>query len=382
MSAEASGPDGSAAFGLVGHEDARRRMRAALASGRLSPALLVSGESGLGKGLFALWLVAASWCAEESSPCGVCRTCRKVVTLQHPDLSILKRITGEDEDPDGLGSRFEITVEQVRQLAVSALGLRPLEASGRAILVDGSDDMNEEAQNALLKVLEEPPRGARLVLISSRPDRMLPTIRSRCQEVRLSALGPAQMQVFLGEGESGLAALARGRPGRLALLRSLDVRALLEAFDGALAGRNLATFGERARELAQRAQGGEEKAEAVADTGLSDGGLLPDSRAAGRATGVRRPPDEVAAQRLVLDVLLARLRDLAAAASGVPREDPQGGSRALTTALLPLPVVDLSAGWDDLEQALLEAGEDLRRHIPGSVAWTAFGQALRRRTRG
>ncbi|HTE05788.1 MAG TPA: hypothetical protein VK824_06295, partial [Planctomycetota bacterium] len=112
---------------LTGHEEARRALGAALRRGSLPHALILSGPSGIGKRRLAQWLVAARWCGSPTPPCGTCSSCRKVAGGQHPDLELLSRNPGKDRDPEELGSRTEITVDQVRRGLLPALSLRPLE---------------------------------------------------------------------------------------------------------------------------------------------------------------------------------------------------------------------------------------------------------------
>ena len=114
--------------------------------------------------------------------------------------------------------RRDIVIDQVRALT-AAIGARPFEAEGRAAVLNDGDRMNEESQNAFLKTLEEPPPGTLIIVVSSSPDRLLSTIRSRCQRFVFRRLASEEMERFLAERED-LARilperLAEGRPGRL-----------------------------------------------------------------------------------------------------------------------------------------------------------------------
>ena len=356
--------------GLVGHAAERRMLLRALERGSLAHALLVTGEAGLGKRRFAEWLVAARWCEAAGRPCGACASCRKVASGNHPDLLVIRRNPSRDEDPDGLGSRTEITVEQVRSQLIPALAVRPIEGRGRAVIIDGADTLNEAAQNALLKTLEEPPRGCLLVLLASHEDALLATLRSRCQEVRLSPLEDAEMAAFAEGADARRLALAGGRPGRLRQVLALDVDALHEAFDAVLAGRLPGTaFARRVQELIAAAAEADAEADgAVGDEPGDDAGARGEAgqergekeRPAGRAEraapagrGARGDADEW--HRLAAELLLARLVER------VGSGDLGGASAARLQAA---------------QEALLELGPDLRRHIPPSVAWAAAGTAL------
>jgi DNA polymerase III delta' subunit len=304
---------------LAGHEELRRALLSALRRSALPHALLLTGEAGLGKRRLAQWLAAARWCAAEPPPCLTCRSCRLVATGNHPDLHVLVRNPPKEQDPDELGSRHEITVDQVRRGLIPALGVRPLEGRGRTVIIDGADELNEAAQNALLKTLEEPPHGTLLLLLAAHADALLDTVRSRCQELRLFPLTADALRALFPDADEERLHLAAGRPGRLAELTRLDVAALLraldEVLDGALSGSAFAAAVEQV--VAARADGGAD--------------------------------DEDAAHRLAAEVCLARLRDRLAAGGPAPE-----GAAA----------------------ALLELATDLRRHIPPGVAWLAAGIEL------
>jgi DNA polymerase-3 subunit delta' len=304
---------------LAGHEELRRALLAALRRGALPHALLLTGETGLGKRRLAQWLAAARWCSAEAPPCGSCRSCRLVATGNHPDLHLLVRNPSREEDPDELGSRHEITVDQVRRGLIPALGVRALEGHGRTVIIDGADELNEAAQNALLKTLEEPPPGTLLLLLAAHADALLDTVRSRCQELRLFPLGADALHALFPDADEARLRLAAGRPGRLAELQRLDVGALLRALDAVLDG----------------ACSGSAFAAAVEQV------------VAARADA--RTEDEEAAHRLAAEVCLAHLRDRLAAGGPAPE-----GAAA----------------------ALLELAMDLRRHIPPGVAWVATGIEL------
>lgn len=125
-------------------------------------------------------LAAAAVCSSEGSrPCGVCRHCRKAQQGIHPDIGFVERIT----DDDGKQKK-EIVVDQIRRLSVDACVL-PNEADGKAYIIVDADTMNNNAQNAALKLLEEPPKGVVFILCVSNVQKLLPTVRSRCAEISL-----------------------------------------------------------------------------------------------------------------------------------------------------------------------------------------------------
>lgn len=160
-------------------------------SERFPHALLVHGARGLGKLALAEQVARYLLCeSTESRPCGRCEGCRWFAAGSHPDFrriepeALAKEPPGELEDGTEAPAKrgkpsTQIRIEQVRELA-GFLNLRSHRGRMRIALVHPAEDMNENASNALLKGLEEPPPGAVFVLVSHRPARLLPTIRSRC----------------------------------------------------------------------------------------------------------------------------------------------------------------------------------------------------------
>lgn len=148
-------------------------LKEAILKNRLAHALLFQGPVGSGQRNVALELAKTLFCANRCSgdACGSCPPCLQTARQTHPDFFIL-----EPEEDSGGG----IKIEQVRQLTARA-GLKPLLADCKVFIIDPADAMNESAQNALLKTLEEPEGKTIFVLLTSRPEALLPTVRSRCQ---------------------------------------------------------------------------------------------------------------------------------------------------------------------------------------------------------
>ncbi len=183
-------------------------------------AVLLTGPGSVGKTTLALDLAAGLLCDAPRAvdrPCRACRACRRVDSGNHPDLHRLA--------PGGAGNQIKIGATPgdprpgVREL-VDALSLMPMEGGARVAIVEGAHRMTEDAQNALLKTLEDAPPGVVIVLCADEEDRLLPTIRSRCQRVRLGTLGGRDIEGWLtdrGLAEAPAAAraarLADGRPG-------------------------------------------------------------------------------------------------------------------------------------------------------------------------
>lgn len=199
-----SGPYADTFAPLVGHAGPKRILAAALSAGRLPHALLLHGPEGVGKATAAAALAAALLCTgADRRPCGACPACGR---LAHGNAYDLVRL-----EPDGAWIR----VEQVRPLKdLMRSGPRP-----GVVLVDPADRMNAQTQNALLKTLEEPPPGWTLLLVTGRPEAVLPTIRSRCHAVRFGRLAPDETRAVLAahgvppDHLDLMARLADGAPG-------------------------------------------------------------------------------------------------------------------------------------------------------------------------
>lgn len=176
----------------VGHDSAWREWNAALASPRMHHAWLLTGRRGIGKMSFAL--AAARELVQEDGG--------QQPLVDHPDILVLTHepANADEEKKRAEGKPYQIkrniTVDQVRRMQ-QRLNTRPTLGSRRAIIVDPADDMEKSASNALLKSLEEPPAGSYFLLVSHRPGRLLPTIRSRCRIVRFPTLSSADIDSVL-----------------------------------------------------------------------------------------------------------------------------------------------------------------------------------------
>jgi DNA polymerase III subunit delta' len=168
---------------LIGQDAARTALLRAIGRGHLAHAYLFEGPPGVGKRSAALGLAMALDCAAApGTGCGVCEVCRRIEAGLHPDVPSF--------GPSGAGG--QIVVEDAKAILALAR-TRPHEAPARVIVVDDADAMNPSAANCLLKTLEEPLQGNHLILCSSAPDRLLPTIRSRTQRIRFRSLDPAAL---------------------------------------------------------------------------------------------------------------------------------------------------------------------------------------------
>lgn len=215
---------------LCGHADLQERFRTAAATGRLPQSLLLHGPEGVGKQRLALWIGALVLCEAESGtrPCGECSACRRIGALQHPDLhwffpltrpkgshtpSKLRQLLEDarnDEiavrrenplavpDSDGSAAIYLAMVDEIRARA----SRRPAVGHSSVFVIGDAERMvpqasSQEAANAFLKLLEEPPPDTLLVLTSGRPGALLPTIRSRVLAVRVTPADPEEAANFL-----------------------------------------------------------------------------------------------------------------------------------------------------------------------------------------
>jgi DNA polymerase-3 subunit delta' len=178
---------------LRGHAAAIAALHGAAISGRLHHAWLIGGQAGIGKATlayrFARWLLAGATTADLSLDPGH-PTFKRVAT--HTDLLTIDRRFDEKRKK----MQSEIVIDTVHEVG-KFLRLTPGEGGWRVVVVDGAEDMNRNAANALLKLLEEPPKRAILLLVSHAPGRLLPTIRSRCRSLNLSPLPGADVAALL-----------------------------------------------------------------------------------------------------------------------------------------------------------------------------------------
>jgi DNA polymerase-3 subunit delta' len=263
---------------LYGHESLRARLAASLNGRTLPASLLLHGPHGVGKQRLAIWLAQTMLCAQPDAPCGKCRSCRYVAELTHPDLHwIFPRPRLRDSDPDleqvradyadaivervsnfglyappsGSEGIYVATVRSLVQRAAMApaLGDRKIFIIGNAermVPQEGAD----MAANAFLKLLEEPPADTTIILTSSEPGALLPTIRSRVAAVRVPLVSEKAVRAFVddptvrkaldktGKASSGeRVRVAAGAPGRLLsgegnARATMNARRIIEAATG------------------------------------------------------------------------------------------------------------------------------------------------------
>src|SRR5213082_63315 len=257
VAAEPIAPPPRANPDLLGHQAAEAELRRLFDSGRMPHALLLSGPRGIGKATLAFRLArfvlaqgggdgggpslfgedgvgGDAGVGEEGGSSGLAippesGTFRRVASGGHADLLTIERAY----DPRRRRLRGEIVVGDTREIG-TFLRLTPAEGGWRVVVVDGADEMNRNAANALLKMLEEPPSRALLLLVAHSPGRLLPTIRSRCRRFPLAPLPPAIVRQLLlryrrdldAETAATVTTLAEGSIGRAFDLAAADGVAL------------------------------------------------------------------------------------------------------------------------------------------------------------
>jgi DNA polymerase-3 subunit delta' len=227
---------------VIGHRKLVALLARSVRRESLPPSLIFAGPSGVGKRLAALATAQALNCLNPWRPdlsssidlsqtieldaCGSCAACTRIARGVHPDVLLV--------EPGDSGS---IKIEPVRDL-IDRAGYRPFEGRRRVVIIDEADALIPQAQNALLKTLEEPPSMSIFILVTPRPDALLATVRSRCPRLRFRPLGPDEVASAL---------MKRGRP-------EAEARAIAATADGSI-GRALEASGGdliEAREIAVR----------------------------------------------------------------------------------------------------------------------------------
>ncbi len=225
---------------LIGNDLVKHTLKLLVQNGRVPNSLLFAGDEGIGKREFALELARNFLCTDDDvdEACGICPACLRVGEFKIP-------AEPNDKNKDEFKNVFFgahgdvamvvpyksfILVDAVRDLEHEA-NYKPFEANARFFIIDDADRMNDAASNALLKILEEPPPTSYIFLITSRPDSLLPTVRSRCQTLRFAPVAVEEIERYLiderafSPDEARLASrLSRGSIGRAVSIDISDYR--------------------------------------------------------------------------------------------------------------------------------------------------------------
>ena len=196
---------------ILGHEQIKDHFRNAVQTGKVSHAYILSGEAGMGRKSLANAFVLNLLCEKGlPDPCMQCHACKQVLAGSHPDLIYVTH-----EKPASIG------VDDIREQINDTILVRPYSSYYKIYIVDEAEKMTVQAQNALLKTIEEPPSYAVILLLTTNPDAFLPTILSRCVQLKLKPLKDVVVKEYLiqslGVEESQAeiyAAFARGNLGK------------------------------------------------------------------------------------------------------------------------------------------------------------------------
>src|SRR5215831_4564638 len=212
---------------VAGHRPVVELLTRAVARQTLPPSLIFAGPEGVGKRLTAVALAQALNCPNQAGGdgCGRCASCTRIARGVHADLLVIA--------PGDTGT---IKVDQVRE-AIDRAAYRPFEGRRRVVIVEEADALQPEAQNALLKTLEEPPPASVFVLVTARPDVLLPTVRSRCQRLRFGPLAAHDVAALLvrdhGYAQADAQAAAAASDGSVGRALGADADETIDARDAA-----------------------------------------------------------------------------------------------------------------------------------------------------
>lgn len=172
---------------VIGHKEIIGHLQSAIRLGKVSHAYMFCGEDGAGKNLLASIFAAALQCqGEGEKPCGSCGSCRKAESGNHPDI-----IRVIHEKPASIG------IEEVRSQLVGDVTVKPYSGPYKVYIIDEAEKLTVQAQNSILKTIEEPPAYAVILLLTSNAEALLPTISSRCVKLKLKAVSDAMIKNYL-----------------------------------------------------------------------------------------------------------------------------------------------------------------------------------------
>ena len=170
---------------VLGHTRTLGIISAYLEKSRFSGAFIFSGPEGIGKRMIAKLIAGQLNCTGQADrPCGSCSACLKIQNQTHPDLHIIQN------------GQSQIKMEDIRGILRQA-NFRPYEGAVKVFIIDNAHKLNSEAANSLLKVLEEPPKDVLIILITHKPQNIIKTVLSRCQEIKFAPLIRAQLETVL-----------------------------------------------------------------------------------------------------------------------------------------------------------------------------------------
>lgn len=204
---------------IIGQEQIKEHLRGALSSGKISHAYIINGERSSGKEFIARIFAMALQCEKgEVEPCGECHSCRQALSNNQPDIIYVSH-----EKPNTIG------VEDIRKQINGDIGIKPYSSRYKVYIMNEGEKMTAEAQNALLKTLEEPPEYAVILILTTQLEALLPTILSRCIVLNMKPVPDALVKKYLMEElrvpdykANICVAFARGNIGKAKLLAASE----------------------------------------------------------------------------------------------------------------------------------------------------------------
>jgi DNA polymerase-3 subunit delta' len=255
---------------VIGHRRLVALLSRSVERGALPPSLIFAGPAGVGKHLAAVATAQALNCREPwrsttqtleelaSDACGTCASCTRIARSTHPDVVSVAP-----------GDSGAIKIDAVRDL-IEHTAYRPFEGRRRVVIIDEADALVHQAQNALLKTLEEPPSASNFILVTARPDALLPTVQSRCPRLRFRELGPEEVAAVLirrGKREDEARAIAATAEGSIGRALEASVEEIVAARDIAL---SVLTQSAAAREPRRRVEAAQDLVAKTSGSGVAD----------------------------------------------------------------------------------------------------------------
>ena len=204
---------------IVGQEQIKEQLRNAISTGKVSHAYIINGEKSSGKEFIARMFAMSLQCEKgEIEPCQECRSCKQALSDNHPDII---RVTHEKPN--------SISVDDIREQVNNTIMIKPYQGPYKIYIIDRADLMTVQAQNALLKTIEEPPKYAVILLLTENADMLLATINSRCVMLKLRNIKDALIRKYLMENlevpdykADMCTAFAQGNLGRAIMLANSE----------------------------------------------------------------------------------------------------------------------------------------------------------------
>ena len=193
---------------IIGNDKIKKELQEAVINNAISHSYLFVGQEGIGKKLFAKELAKMELCLDNNNACDKCSSCIKFNSENNPDFAIL--------NPDG----NSIKISQIREMQQNVYK-KPIVSNKKVFIIDDSDKMSEEAQNSLLKTLEEPPEYIIIILITSNENKLLNTIKSRCLKINFNNIDTKDILQYISKEQimdqpsSSLLTMCNGSIGKL-----------------------------------------------------------------------------------------------------------------------------------------------------------------------